>query len=641
MNKYRRKQIQEALSLIDKAYALLTNAKDEEEMAFENLPESLQESERGTTMQDNVDYLDTAVTGLEEAKEAYEAEKLKVKQMKPKVREAEFLAKKVNEFETIIAKLNKEVAENARLKMICDQREKTIASLTHHSDSLESQVASLSSTNRDLMETSQKVASLRRSLDDSETRVRQLTARNKQINDRLTDISAEKGELEVQLEMVTDKCDKLETENDRLKSSEKELISSSAKARLLKEQNAALSEGIKTFESHNKTLNTRMVSLSEQVDDLQRQLAESEEKRKFLESQLQTQLAVADGLREVEDENRKLRRENQKTGTKLSELQSLHGSISSQLDTKAAIIQNLSSQLTQIQSSMRANKARIAELESQKESLQAQVETKSMIIDNYEHQIEELRETNETLMQATKESKVMSERLNQLETKNRTLKARYEQVSTIADTARSNSALLETKQMKIDDLNRQVRTLRDVNEDLLGKNRKLEMEVQNSSDMIEQKDDELKEQKRLNKSLSSSLSSQIQAKSSLVEDLQTENRALAMRVKELEQNQRSMSSMQRQNRDLVADLNISQKENMKLTRACEKLNKKVEDLQLELSRANVTKKQAKQLQLQNEQLQQRLAELSLQIAAVSEITVGAKKGEGGIKVKASRLDGMS
>ena len=72
MNKYRRKQIQEALSLIEKAYALLTNAKDEEEMAFENLPESLQESERGTTMQDNVDYLDTVVTGLEEAKEALE-----------------------------------------------------------------------------------------------------------------------------------------------------------------------------------------------------------------------------------------------------------------------------------------------------------------------------------------------------------------------------------------------------------------------------------------------------------------------------------------------------------------------------------------------------------------------------------------
>ena len=66
MNKSRRKQIQEALSLIEKAYDLLTDAKDEEEEAFDNLPESLQESERGMTMQDNVDNLDTAVTSLEE-----------------------------------------------------------------------------------------------------------------------------------------------------------------------------------------------------------------------------------------------------------------------------------------------------------------------------------------------------------------------------------------------------------------------------------------------------------------------------------------------------------------------------------------------------------------------------------------------
>ena len=72
MNKSRRKQIQEALSLIEKAYDLLTDAKDEEEEAFDNLPESLQESERGMTMQDNVDNLDTAVTSLEEAKDALE-----------------------------------------------------------------------------------------------------------------------------------------------------------------------------------------------------------------------------------------------------------------------------------------------------------------------------------------------------------------------------------------------------------------------------------------------------------------------------------------------------------------------------------------------------------------------------------------
>lgn len=46
------------------------------------------------------------------------------------------------------------------------------------------------------------------------------------------------------------------------------------------------------------------------------------------------------------------------------------------------------------------------------------------------------------------------------------------------------------------------------------------------------------------------------------------------------------------------------------------------------------------LKEENEQLQQRLAELSLQIAAVSQITVGQRKETGGIKVKASRLDGL-
>ena len=46
------------------------------------------------------------------------------------------------------------------------------------------------------------------------------------------------------------------------------------------------------------------------------------------------------------------------------------------------------------------------------------------------------------------------------------------------------------------------------------------------------------------------------------------------------------------------------------------------------------------LKEENEQLQQRLAELSLQIAAVSQITIGGRKNEAGIKLKASRLDGL-
>jgi hypothetical protein len=46
------------------------------------------------------------------------------------------------------------------------------------------------------------------------------------------------------------------------------------------------------------------------------------------------------------------------------------------------------------------------------------------------------------------------------------------------------------------------------------------------------------------------------------------------------------------------------------------------------------------LKEENEALQQRLAELSLQIATVSQITVGRAKVEGGLKIKASRLDGL-
>lgn len=72
MNNLRRKQIKEALSLIEEAYDLLTMAKDEEEMAFDNLPESLQYSERGDIMQDNITNLDDAITGLDDAKSALE-----------------------------------------------------------------------------------------------------------------------------------------------------------------------------------------------------------------------------------------------------------------------------------------------------------------------------------------------------------------------------------------------------------------------------------------------------------------------------------------------------------------------------------------------------------------------------------------
>ena len=62
MNKARRASLQKALDLI-------SAAKEEEEEAFENLPESLQESERGEAMQENFDQLEEIQGILEEVLE--------------------------------------------------------------------------------------------------------------------------------------------------------------------------------------------------------------------------------------------------------------------------------------------------------------------------------------------------------------------------------------------------------------------------------------------------------------------------------------------------------------------------------------------------------------------------------------------
>ncbi len=72
MNNSRRKQIADALSKIETAYDLLCEVKDEEEMAYENLPESLQSSERGDSMQENIDNLDEAIQGLDDVKSTLE-----------------------------------------------------------------------------------------------------------------------------------------------------------------------------------------------------------------------------------------------------------------------------------------------------------------------------------------------------------------------------------------------------------------------------------------------------------------------------------------------------------------------------------------------------------------------------------------
>lgn len=66
MNKARRKEIARAITLMEKAREILEEVMDEEQEAFDNMPESLQCSERGEAMEEYIstieevmEYLDT------------------------------------------------------------------------------------------------------------------------------------------------------------------------------------------------------------------------------------------------------------------------------------------------------------------------------------------------------------------------------------------------------------------------------------------------------------------------------------------------------------------------------------------------------------------------------------------------------
>lgn len=70
MNKKRRKEIENLLESISETKAKLQDLLDEEQQAFDNMPESIQESERGEEMQEIIEYMEAAIDSLEEATES-------------------------------------------------------------------------------------------------------------------------------------------------------------------------------------------------------------------------------------------------------------------------------------------------------------------------------------------------------------------------------------------------------------------------------------------------------------------------------------------------------------------------------------------------------------------------------------------
>ena len=72
MNKQRRKELAEAIEKLEKAIAMLEEAKEtvecvteEEQEAYDNMPESLQCSERGEMTLDNVGTLEEITSNIE------------------------------------------------------------------------------------------------------------------------------------------------------------------------------------------------------------------------------------------------------------------------------------------------------------------------------------------------------------------------------------------------------------------------------------------------------------------------------------------------------------------------------------------------------------------------------------------------
>ncbi len=65
MNAQRRKKRDEAIEKLNEALAIIEEIKDEEDTAYENMPEGLQESERGEHLQENVDALESIYDEIE------------------------------------------------------------------------------------------------------------------------------------------------------------------------------------------------------------------------------------------------------------------------------------------------------------------------------------------------------------------------------------------------------------------------------------------------------------------------------------------------------------------------------------------------------------------------------------------------
>lgn len=69
MNNPRRTRLKNASDLLSQSIAIVEQVKEEEEEAFDNLPESLQYADKGERMQEILSQLDDVMAAIEQAME--------------------------------------------------------------------------------------------------------------------------------------------------------------------------------------------------------------------------------------------------------------------------------------------------------------------------------------------------------------------------------------------------------------------------------------------------------------------------------------------------------------------------------------------------------------------------------------------
>ena len=67
MNKQNRKDIEKLIEKLDEVKTDLEFMQEDEESKYDNLPEGIQDSERGDAMQEAIEYLGYAVDSIDEA----------------------------------------------------------------------------------------------------------------------------------------------------------------------------------------------------------------------------------------------------------------------------------------------------------------------------------------------------------------------------------------------------------------------------------------------------------------------------------------------------------------------------------------------------------------------------------------------